>query len=261
MDRPAAPRRVATLVAAALLSVTLAACGSSGSSTTSASSSTEPNQEAMRAGLVQASDFPPSWQDAGKQESEEEDEDDAATKRMARNIPECAEFAKQSDIEDKQPSVESHKFENVAEAAVNPNQASYGSNDVAAFPSAAEAKTAYDGFAGEATTSCFQQLFDQLLEKESVAGATPGEPTPTFSTTVQRLTVPPAGDATTAYLVVVTIQSGAAQRELGFVMQLVQVDRYLVDYQATMFQPVPEGFGANLVAGSIGRLEAALAKV
>jgi hypothetical protein len=214
----------------------------------------------MRAGLVQASDFPPGWQDAGKQ-TESDDDDDDATKRVAKSIPECDEFVEQSDIEDKQTSVESHKFENAAEAALNPKQASSGRNDVAAFASAAEAKTAFDGFAGASTTSCFQQLFDQLLEKESAANASPGEPTPTYTTTVERLDVPAAGDETTAYLVVVTIQAGAVQRQLGFVMQLVRIDQYLVDYSATLFQPVPDGFGASLVAGSIGRLEAALAKV
>jgi hypothetical protein len=259
MDRPAASRRVATLTVVALLIATLAACGSSGSPSTSASSSTEPNKEAMRAGLVQASDFPAGWQDAGKQKDSSDDDD--ATKRVAKTIPECDEFVEQADVEDKQTTLESDKFENAAEAAADPEQASSGSNEVVAYASAAAARTAYDVFAGATTTSCFQQLFDQLLERESAANLTPGEPTPTYTTTVERLGVPAAGDATTAYLVVVTIQVGDVQRQLGFVIQLVRVDQYMVNYSATLFQPVPDGFGANLVSGSIGRFEAALAKV
>ena len=153
---------------------------------------------------------------------------------------------KQSDIEDRRTKVQSHEFENAAEAAVDPDQASTSSNEVVAYASNAESKTAYDGFAGSSTTSCLQRLFDQLLQQQLDANAEPGQLTPTLTTSADRLGVPAAGDTTTAYEVVVTIELGAVNRQLAFVVQLVRVDRYIVSYSGTLLPAQPDQFGRTL---------------
>lgn len=252
-------RRLATIVVAALTTATLAACGSSGSSTSTSttSPSTSVDKKAMRAGLVRASDFPSDWRDTGKRPSSSSDK---ATQRVAKGIAECREFAKQAEISDRQTKVKSNEFENATEAAADPNQVSTSSNDVVAYASAAEAKTAYDAFAGSSTTTCLQRLFDKILQQQMAASATPGQPTPNLETTVERLGVPAAGDATTAYQVVVSISVGGASQQLGLVVQLVRVERYVVNYTATLYQAAPDQFGENLVARSMGRFEAALGR-
>ncbi len=211
----------------------------------------------MRAGLLRASDFPTGWRDVGSTSSSNNARE---TKRIAKGIADCREFVEQSDVEDRRTKVESNDFENAAEAAVDRDQASTSSNEVVAYRSTAESKTAYDGFAGSSTTSCFQQLFDQLLQQQMDAAAAPGQPTPTLTTSVDRLGVPAAGDATTAYQVVVTIEAGTVRRQLAFVVQLVRVDKYVVSYSGTFYQAQADQFGENLVARSIGRLESALGR-
>ena len=260
MHRLGVSRRVATICVATLITVTLAACGSPGSppsTSKSGSPSTAADKKAMRAGLVRASDFPTGWRDTGKQSSSSGAK---ATKRVAQGIAECREFVKQSDLEDRRTKLESNEFENATEAAADPSRASISSNDVVAYASAAEAKTAYDAFAGSPTTSCLQQLFDQLLQQQSDANTTPGQPTPTLTTSVQRLGVPAAGDATTAYQVLVTIALDAASQQLAFVVQIVRIGQYIVNYTGTLYTAPPDQFGENLVARSIGRLEAALGR-
>jgi hypothetical protein len=256
MHRERVFRRLTVLVVATLVATTLAACGSSGSSKPK-SPSTSVNKQAMRAGLVRASDFPSGWTDTGKVPSSSSA---AATKRVAKGISECREFVKQADVEDRRTKVKSNEFENAAEAGATSGQASTTSNDVVAYASADEAKSAYDAFAGSPTTSCLKQLFDDLLQKELAANATPGQPTPAVTSTVERLGVPAAGDATTGYQVTITIKLGTVSQQLGFVSQLVRLDRYIVSYTATLYQAAPDRFGENLVARSMGRFEAALGR-
>jgi hypothetical protein len=264
MHRLGVSRRLATIVVAALVTVTLAACGSSESSKStpkstskSGSPATSVDKKAMRAGAVRASDFPTGWRDTGKPSSSSSDK---ATKRVANGIADCREFVKQADVEDRRTKIKSNEFENAAEAAADPDQASTSSNDVVAYASAAEAKTAYDAFAGSSTTACLQQLFDQLLQQQLAASTTPGQPSPTLTTSVERLGVPAAGDATTGYEVVVTIELGAESQQLALVVQLVRVDQYIVNYTGTLYQAPPDQFGENLVARSMGRFEAALGR-
>ncbi len=260
MHRLGIPSRLATIVVAALVTVSLAACGSSGSSKStskSGSTSTSVDKKAMRTGLVRASDFPTGWSDTGKPPSSSSDK---ATKRVAKSIAECRDFVKQSDVEDRQAKLKSNEFENASEAAANPQQASTSSNDIVGYASATEAKTAYDAFAGSTTTSCLQQLFDQLLQKQLAASTTPGQPKATVTTSVERLGVAAAGDATTAYEVVVTIAAGGVSQQIGFVVQIVRVGQYIVSYSGTLYKAAPDQFGENLVARSMGRFEAALGR-
>ncbi len=259
MHRLGTSRVLTTIAVAAVFTATLAACGSSGSSksTSTTSPSTAVDKQAMRAGLLRTSDFPTGWRDKGTPPSTSSDNE---SQRVAKGIAECREFVKQAEISDRQIKVESTEFENGTEAAANPDQVSTSSNDVVAYASAGAAKTAYDAFAGSSTETCLQRLFDKILQQQMAASATPGQPTPKLVTSVQRLGVPAAGDATTAYEVVVTIELGAASQQLGLVVQLVRVDRYVVNYTATLYQSVPDQFGENLVARSMGRFEAALGR-
>ncbi|MGZ4734989.1 MAG: hypothetical protein ACXV8R_05245 [Acidimicrobiia bacterium] len=248
------------LVVVALVAATLAACGSSGSSkstVTTASSSSSVDKSAMRAGLVRASDYPTGWRDTGKPTSSSSDK---ATKRVAQRIPECREFVKQADLEDRQTKLKSNEFENAAEAAANPNQTSTSSNDIIGYASTAAAKTAYDTFAGSSMTSCLQQLFDQILKQQMDTSATAGQAKPTITTSAQRLGVPAAGDATTAYEIMVGIEVAGVNEQLALVVQIVRVGQYIVNYTGTLFQAPPAQFGENLVARSLGRFEAALGR-
>ncbi len=259
-----AARRLTMIIVAVLVTVTLAACGSSGSSKStptstskSSSKSTSVDKKAMNAVLVRASDFPTGWRDTGKPPSSSSDKE---TKQVAKGIADCREFVKQSDVEDRRTKIKSNQFENATEAAATPDQVSTSSDEVVAYASAAEAKLAYDGFAGSSTASCFEQLFDQLLQQQLAANTTPGQTAPTLSASVQRLGVPAAGDATTAYEVVITVAVGPVSQQLGLVVQLVRVDQYVVTYTANLYQAAPDQFGENLVARSMGRFEAALGR-
>jgi hypothetical protein len=129
------------------------------------------------------------------------------------------------------------------------------------YASAGAAKTAYDAFAGSSTTTCLQRLFDKILQQQMAAGRTAGQPTPKLDTSVQRLGVSAAGDATTAYEVVVTISVGTVSQQIGFVVRSGgRADRYVVSYTATLYHAAPDQFGENLVARSMGRFEAALGR-
>jgi hypothetical protein len=253
-------RRPALLGMVVLLGTSIAACSSDSSDTSDTSDTTKASapavdRQAMRAGTVRASDFPPGWRDTGRQPSSSSD---AETERLAEQIPECREFLEQRDEEKGRPKAESNEFVNAAEAAVDPDQASTTSNEVVAFGSAAQAKAAYDAFAGSSTTACLQQLFDELLQREVAASLEPGQPEPMVTSEVDRLGVPAAGDATTAYQVVVTVQDADETAQIGFIAQVVRLGRYIVDYTATLFSPPPEQFGENIVARSMARFEAAL---
>ncbi len=139
------------------------------------------------------------------------------------------------------------------------DSANDASNQVVGYSSEAQAKTAYAVYAASETSTCLQQVFDKLLKEQVASINAEGGPTATVTADVQRLGVPAAGDATTAYEVVVTIDVAGTTKQLGFVVQIVRLSKYVVSYSATMYQPAPDKFGENIVDRSMARFEAALA--
>jgi hypothetical protein len=203
--------------------------------------------------LLRSSDFPTGWAESSKPQATS---NEAATKKVAKSITACRSFVVQSDLEKQHTKLSSLTFSDSAMPADAANEAS---NQVVGYSSEAQAKTAYAAFAGSQTGVCLQQVFDKLLNEQVASINAKGGPTATVSAEVQRLGVPAAGDATTAYEIVVTIDVATTKQQLGFVAQIVRLNQYVVSYNATMYQAAPDKFGENLVDRSMARLEAALA--
>jgi hypothetical protein len=101
-------------------------------------------------------------------------------------------------------------------------------------------------------------VFDKILKEQVASINAKGGPVATVTAQVQRVGVPSAGDATTAYEIVVSIDVAGTQQQLGFVVQIVRLNQYVVSYNATAYQSLPDKFGENLVDRSMARFEAAL---
>jgi hypothetical protein len=102
-------------------------------------------------------------------------------------------------------------------------------------------------------------VFDKLLNDQVATLNAQGGPAATVSAQVERLGVPSAGDATTAYQITVSIDVAGTSKQVGFVVQIVRLNQYVVSYNATLYQAAPDKFGENLVDRSMARLQAALA--
>jgi hypothetical protein len=242
--------RYTVVLSVAAIGLFMTSCGGSSSSATTTTVGPGPNKAAMATVLLRASDFPTGWAESSKPQ------DDAQTKKAARSITACNAFAKQSDLEKQQAQLSSTTFSDSAMPADSANEAS---NQVVGYSSEAQAKSAYAVYAGSQTGTCLQQVFDKLLKEQVASINAEGGPTATVTADVQRVGVPSAGDATTAYEVVVAIDVAGTKQQLGFVVQIVRLNQYVVSYNASMFQPAPDKFGENLVDRSMARLEAALA--
>jgi hypothetical protein len=241
------------VLSVAAIGLFMTSCGGSSSSATTTTVGPGPNKAAMATVLLRASDFPTGWAESSKPQATS---DDAQTKKAARSITACNAFAKQSDLEKQQAQLSSTTFSDSAMPADSANEAS---NQVVGYSSEAQAKSAYAVYAGSQTGTCLQQVFDKLLKEQVASINAEGGPTATVTADVQRVGVPSAGDATTAYEVVVAIDVAGTKQQLGFVVQIVRLNQYVVSYNASMFQPAPDKFGENLVDRSMARLEAALA--
>lgn len=202
----------------------------------------------MTAALLRVSDLPNGWNESSKPAVGNE----AETGRAAQGISACNSFVAQTDIEKQRASLTSSTF---SDGAMPSDVANNVSNQVVGYLSEAEAKTAYAAYAGAQTSTCLQQVFDKLLKEQVDSLNAQGGPAATVSAEVQRLGVPAAGDATTAYEVTVTIDVAGQAQQLAFVVQIVRVGAYVVSYNATMYQAAPDHFGENLVARSIARIE------
>lgn len=245
-------RAFAVMVAA--LGVTLAACSSGSSATTSTTGSgaSTPDRTAMAAVLLRASDFPAGWAETSKAQSTASD---AETKKLAQTITACRSFVVQADVEKKHVNRNSATF---ADSAMPADSANEASNQVVGYGTEEQAKTAYAVFAGSDTGTCLQQVFDKMLNQQVASLNAQGGPAATVSAQVQRLGVPSAGDATTAYQIVVSIDVAGTSQQIGFIVQIVRLNQYVVSYNATMYQAAPDKFGENLVDRSMARFEAAL---
>jgi hypothetical protein len=254
VGRPDRRRWAALVVTLAVVGVFLTACSSGGSSSTStgATGGSGPNKTAMATVLLRASDFPTGWVESSKPQSTSSD---AATKKVAQSITACREFVAQADIEKRHVKLSSTTFTDSAMPADAANEAS---NQIVGYSSEAQAKTAYAAFASSQTGTCLQQVFDKMLKEQVASINAKGGPVATVTADVQRVGVPSAGDATTAYEIVVSIDVAGTQQQLGFIVQIVRLNQYVVSYNATAYQPLPDKFGENLVDRSMARFEAAL---
>ena len=247
-------RGIGVAVVVTTLGIALAACGGGSSSSTSstASGTSAPDKTAMAAVLLRSSDFPAGWAETSKPQSSSSD---AETKKLAQTITVCRSFVVQADIEKKHVNLNSTTF---ADSAMPADTANEASNQVVGYGTEAQAKTAYAVFAGSATGTCLQQVFDKMLNDQVASLNAQGGPAATVSAQVQRLGVPSAGDATAAYQIVVSIDVAGTSQQIGFVVQIVRLNQYVVSYNATMYQAAPDKFGESLVDRSMARFEAAL---
>lgn len=254
VGRPVRRGWAALVVVLAVLGIFLTACSSGGSSSTSSGTTggSAPNKKAMATVLLRASDFPTGWVETSKPQSTSSD---AAAKKAAQSITACRAYVAQSDIEKLHAKLSSTTFTDSAMPADSANEAS---NQVVGYSSEAQAKTAYAAFASSQTGTCLQQVFDNMLKEQVASINAQGGPVATVTAEVQRVGVPSAGDATTAYEIVVSIDVAGTKQQLGFVVQIVRFSQYVVSYNATAYQAVPDKFGENLVDRSMARFEAAL---
>jgi hypothetical protein len=248
-------RMMPLAVVIAVIGITLTACSSGGTSsaTSSTTAGSGPNKKAMAAVLLQVSDLPSGWAESSKPQSSSSD---AATKKAAQSIPACRAFVAQADIEKKQTQLSSATF---TDPAMPSDAANEASNQGVGYASEAQAKTAYAAYASSQTSVCLQQVFDNLVKEHVASINAGGGPPATVTAEVQILGVPAAGDATTAYEIVLTIDVAGTAQKIGFVVQIVRVGQYVISYNATMYQAAPDKFGQNLVDRSVVRFEAALA--
>ena len=192
------------------------------------------------------------WAESSKPASSSSD---AETKKLAQSIVSCRGFVAQSDLEKKHVKLSSATFN---DSTMSTDSASEASNQVVGYASDAQAKAAYAVYAGSETGTCLQKVFDKLLNDQVASLNAQGGPAATVSAQVQRLGVPSAGDATTAYEIVVSIDVAGTSKQIGFVVQIVRLNQYVVSYNATLYQAAPDKFGENLVDRSMARLQAAL---
>lgn len=249
-------RRMAPFaVIIAVIGITLTGCSSSGNSsaTSGTAAGSSPNKKAMATVLVRASDFPSGWAKSSKPQTTS---NEAATEKVAQSITVCRAFVAQAAIEKKHTQLSSATF---SDSAMPSDAANEASNQVVGYASDAQAKTAYAVYAASQTSSCLQQVFDKVLREQVASINAGGGPAATVTAEVQRLGVPAAGDATTAYEVVVTVGVSGTTQQLGFVVQIVRLGQYVVSYNATMYKAAPDKFGENLVDRSMARFEVGLA--
>ncbi len=161
----------------------------------------------------------------------------------------------QADLEKKHLQLSSPTFN---DSTMPTDSASEASNQIVGYSSDAQAKAAYAVYASSETGTCLQKVFDKLLNDQVASLNAEGGPAATVSAQVQRLGVPSAGDATTAYEIVVSIDVAGTSKQIGFVVQIVRLNQYVVSYNATLYQAAPDKFGENLVDRSMARLQAAL---
>lgn len=242
---------VASLLA--IVAVALIACSSqgNGSSSSGTKANSAVNKAAMTAVLLRASDLPNGWVESSKASPSNE----AETRKAAQGIPECSALVAQADIEKQYTDLTSSTF---TDSAMSSDSASNVSNDVVGYPSEAQAKTAYGVYAGAEMSTCLQQIFDKLVKEQVASLNAQGGPAATVTAEVQRLGVPAAGDAASAYQITVTIEVAGQSQLLGFVVEIVRVGQYIVSYNATLYQAAPDKFGENLVDRSIARMKASL---
>ncbi len=235
-------RRRGALAALTAALVVVAACSSS--STPTANSTT------MKPALIRASDLPAGWQSSGSTSTS-----DAQTRAIAAAIPACADFVKQSDLEKSELKMTSDTFKETTSAGSSQNEAS---NQIVGYKDASGASTAYDVFASGQTETCLSKVFDQVMATAAQQAQQQSGVTPSVTSQVSRLSVPKAGDASTAYQVVVMVSAEGVSEQIQFVVELVKDGPYVVSYNATLYHPTPEHFGTDMVSGSIARLDAAM---
>ena len=254
-QRSRSRRRIITLVGViAVIGIGLGGCSSGSSSATSSTAAvSSPDKKAMATVLVRASDFPTGWAESSKPQSTS---NDAATIKVAESITACRAFVAQAAIEKKHTQLSSATF---SDSTMPTDAANEASNQVVGYASEAQAKTAYAAYAASQTSSCLQQVFDKVLKDQVASINAGGGPAATVTAEVQRLGVPAAGDATTAYEVVVNVGVSGTTQQLGFVVQIVRTGQYVVSYSATMYKAAPDKFAENLVDRSMARFEAGLA--
>lgn len=240
----------------------LAACSSSGSSGTSSSAASGTagstasagagggSAVVMRAGLLTSADVPAGFT-AGKSSKTST----AKTLAKAGSIPACGPYVAEQRALTNLPVQYSKDFTEKGGATGNDNKLS---NRVVAYASTSAAGAAYAVYASPSLGTCMQDLFNQLISQEVASLVKPGTPTPTVTATVATASVPPAGQATVAYQVHLSVALNGTKVTANFYIQAVRQGTYLVTYVMEEFQSLPTGTLATAVSGSMGRLEAAM---
>jgi hypothetical protein len=200
----------------------------------------------MRAGLLGVGDLPSTWKDSGK--SSAASASDQTQLELAKTIPGCRDFAQTVGRENQQPKASSNTFVDAAASVTARGQVS---NDVVAWPTVADAKTAFTVYSASNMKGCLDTLFRKIVSQQAAGTQLK------VTTSVENLAVPSVGDAAIGYQAVVSLASSTTSQQIGFIIEIVRVGRYTVSYNATLYEAAPSGFGKNLVVRSIARLEAA----
>ena len=232
----------------AILIMTAASLLAAGCSSSSSSSATA-NKADMTSVMLRASDLPNGWTSTGKSNPS-----DKATRAIASKIRVCQDFVAQSDLEKSQLKTSSADWRGPANSI---GQRGSISNQVVGYASENLAKTAYGVFASDSTEACLNKTFEVALNQALGQIGQPQGSNPSIKSNVTRLGVSPAGDATTAYQVSVTLQMSGQTENVGFLIQIVRLGPYVVTYNGTLYESAGEHFGRNLVDRSMARLEAA----
>jgi hypothetical protein len=213
------------------------------------------------AGLVQAADFPSTWTSSVGTTSPGSVVDPA----VAKLVSVCAGVGAQTSKDNKLPWARSLSYS-------DPNTNNQFQNGVWQYKSAAAATAAYNVYASADAVSCDQQGLTKAFNA-SLAGSTttsdgvgPNVAGTGATVATAALGVPAVGDATSAIIMTVTISSpgitssAPVTKQVTLVVQQVRVGRYLVRYNAALYQPIAAASLPSLVAVTIARLEAGMKK-
>ena len=199
----------------------------------------------MKSGLLRASDLPSTWRDSGTSSGRTSDQTQI---ELAKTIPLCRDFADDRDAgEASRPRcLRTPSWTRLP----RPTARGEVSNDVVAWPGAADAKAAYDVYSASGMKSCLSALFGKLVAQQAAASGVKA------TVSVDDLLAPTVGDASIGYQAVASLTSQTESLQIAFVVEIVRVGRYTVSYNATLYKAAPSEFGKNLIERSIARLEA-----
>src|SRR5712691_5712800 len=166
-----------------------------------AGADTSKDKAIAKKAVLQRSDLPAGWRDAGKQRSEES------------GAPECKKFDRESRTVKKIPHADSREFSDSSD----PQQITQVSNTVAVFPNSKAAKRSFSVFASDDIVNCLQAVGEKATRKDA----------PGATVSVQDINVVKVGDAQTGRSIVLTGTDGSSVN-IDFV--LVRVGRGVVEF-------------------------------
>jgi hypothetical protein len=201
--------------------------------------------ELAEAGLLTQADFPAGWT------ATERPADDGEVEKVAKTIPSCNDYRALRTTTKRQAQAKSPQFE---------LGASQIDNTVTVFPTTAAATAALKVFAKPSVLTCVNKLFTKVFTASIAADPATRKQVDSIDVDIDRASVVPVGDATTAYegTVTITLKDGTTQT-LGVGTAAARTGRGVDTFSYTVDSSDVLPLLQPLVEASVARLTAALA--